>query len=131
MTPVEFLNHLWQYKPEDQFILVWTLPDKRSRWFTSVPEAAEYAGSINSGRDVYVGLGLSGKDYGPNYRCVSKEITGITGVGSDFDLFSEAHSRKALPRTVPEALSIMPPVFAPSFIILTGNRSEERRVGKE
>jgi hypothetical protein len=33
MTPLEFLNQLWQYKPENQYILIWTLPDKRSRWF--------------------------------------------------------------------------------------------------
>jgi hypothetical protein len=34
MSPHEFLNLLWQDKPEEQFILVWTHPDKKSRWFT-------------------------------------------------------------------------------------------------
>jgi len=121
MTPLEFLNQLWQYKPDEQYILIWTLPDKRSRWFTSVPDAAEYVAGVNGSKDVYVGLGLAGKDYGPTRRCVSGEVTGIAGIGSDFDLLSEAHGKKALPRTVQEALSILPPGMEPSFVVLTGN----------
>lgn len=121
MTPLEFLNQLWQYKPDDQYILIWTLPDKRSSWFTGVPEAAECVASINGSRDVYVGVGLSAKDYGPARRCVSDEVTAITGLASDFDLFSEAHSKKALPRTIEQALSILPPAMPPTIIIATGN----------
>jgi len=121
MTPLEFLNQLWQYKPEDQYILIWTLPDKRSRWFINVSDAAEYVASVSGTKDVYVGLGLAGKDYGPMRRCVSGEVTGIAGIGSDFDLLSEAHGKKALPRTVQEALSILPPGMEPSFVVLTGN----------
>jgi len=121
MTPLEFLNQLWQYKPENQYILIWTLPDKRSRWFINIPDAAEYVAGVNGRKDVYVGLGLAGKDYGPMRRCVSGEVTGIAGIGSDFDLLSEAHGKKALPRTVQEALSILPPGMEPSFVVLTGN----------
>jgi len=121
MTPLEFLNQLWQYKPEDQYILIWTLPDKRSRWFINISDAAEYVASVSGAKDVYVGLGLAGKDYGPMRRCVSGEVTGIAGIGSDFDLLSEAHGKKALPRTVQEALSILPPGMEPSFVVLTGN----------
>jgi len=95
--------------------------DKRSRWFTGVPEAAEYVAGINGARDVYVGLGLSGKDYGPTRRCVSDEITGISGLASDLDLASEVHSKKALPRTVEQALSIVPSALPPTIVILTGN----------
>ena len=61
MTPLDFLNRLWQYKPEEQFLLIWTWPDRLSRWFTKLPEAAEYVTSINGGRDVYMGVGLAGK----------------------------------------------------------------------
>src|SRR5579885_1534125 len=121
MTPLEFLNQLWQYKPEDQYILIWTLPDKRSRWFTCVSDAAEYVSGVNGSRDVYVGLGLAGKDYGPARRCTSGEVTGIAAIGCDFDLLSDAHSKKALPRTVQEALSILPAGMEPTFVVLTGN----------
>lgn len=121
MTPLEFLTALWEGKPENQYILIWTLPDKRSRWFTSVPDAAEYVAGVNGGKDVYVGLGLAGKDYGPARRCASGDVTGIAGIGCDFDLLSEAHGKKALPRTVQEALSILPPAMEPTFVVLTGN----------
>lgn len=120
MTPLEFLNELWQYKPEDQHILIWTLPDKRSRWFTSVPAAAEYVAALKQ-FDVYVGIGLAGKDYGPAHRCVSDQITGIAGIGADFDLASDVHAKKALPKTIQQALSTIPTAFAPTIIIATGN----------
>jgi len=121
MTPLEFLNGLWQYKPEDQYILIWTAPDRRSRWFTSVSAAAEYVAGINGGRDVYVGVGLAGKDYGPSHRCVSNEITGIAGMSADFDIASEAHAAKPLPRTIEEAISLAPGHMPPSLTIATGN----------
>jgi hypothetical protein len=40
MTPHEFLEQLWADKPSDLFILIWTLQDKRSRWFRNFEEAA-------------------------------------------------------------------------------------------
>ena len=116
MTPLEFLSQLWQEKPEDHHILIWTHPDKRSRWFTSVPAAAEYVASVNGGRDVYVGVGLAGKDHGPTHRCASEEITGLTGMWSDLDLLSDAHSKKALPQTVQQALTILPASMPPTII---------------
>jgi len=119
MGPLEFLNALWQNKPEDQYILIWTGADKRSRWFLRVEDAADYAGRAKG--DVYTGVGLAGKDYGPFNRCPSNEITTIAGLGGDFDILSEAHKGKALPRTVEEALSIHPALMKPTFTVLTGN----------
>jgi len=119
MTPFEFLNALWEYKPEDQYILIWTGADKRSRWFLQVAEAAAYAASVAG--DVYTGVGLAGKDYGPYNRCPSDEITAIAGIGGDFDLLSEAHKNKALPQTIEQAVSIHPAEMKPTFTIATGN----------
>ncbi len=121
MTPHEFLAKLWQYKPEQDFILIWTGQDKRSRWFRSVADAAAYVGSVNGGKDLYTGVGLAGMDYGPTRRCVSDQITGIAGIGGDVDLLSDAHKGKALPRTIDEAISILPPAIDPTFIVGTGN----------
>jgi putative DNA primase/helicase len=121
MTPLEFLNELWQAKPEDQHILIWTYPDKRSRWFTAIPEAADYVASINGNRDAYVGVGLSAQDHGPARRCVSDEITCIAGIACDLDLHSEAHGKKALPNTIDEALKILPPALPPTLVVATGN----------
>jgi len=119
MTPLEFLNALWEYKPEDQYILIWTGADKRSRWFLQVAEAAAYAASVAG--DVYSGVGLAGKDYGLYNRCPSDEITAIAGIGGDFDLLSDAHKNKALPQTIEQAVSIHPAEMKPTFTIATGN----------
>lgn len=119
MTPLAFLTALWEFKPEDQYILIWTGADKKSRWFLQVDEAAEYAASVKG--DVYTGVGLASKDYGAHNRCPSDEITSICGLGADFDLLSEAHKNKALPQTIEQASSIQPPEMEPTFTIGTGN----------
>ena len=121
MTPLQFLTQLWQHKPEDHYVLIWTNPDKRSRWFTDIPAAAQYVANVNGGRDVYVGVGLSKSDHGPARRCRSEEISGICGIATDLDLKSDAHGNKPLPATIEDALSILPPSLPPSLLISTGN----------
>jgi hypothetical protein len=120
MTPLDFLNLLWQDKPEKQHVLLWTLQDKRSHWFQDVRKAAEFAANCN-GHDVYVGIGLSRTDHGPARRCTSDEIAGITGFGGDFDLRSAAHGTKPLPATIEDALSIIPASMTPTIVVATGN----------
>ena len=120
MTPHAFLNLLWQEKPADHYILLWTLPDKRSHWFQDVTKAAEFAVAAAADKDVYVGVGLSRADYGPSRRCKSDEVSGLAGIGTDLDLLSDAH-KKALPATIPDALKILPAEMPPSVLISTGN----------
>jgi len=99
VTPRAFLDLLWQNKPAELYVLLWTLQDKQSHWFQDVAKAAEFAGAVMD-RDVYVGLGLSKSDHGPARRCTSDEIAGLSGFGSDLDLRSEAHGNKPLPATI-------------------------------
>ncbi|MCC6777841.1 MAG: hypothetical protein IT537_14600 [Hyphomicrobiales bacterium] len=120
MTPKEFLTLLWGAKPEQQYVLLWTLPDKRSHWFTDLDKAAEFAAEVGQQKDVYVGVGCSKEQYGPARRCKSEEITGLSGLGTDLDLLSAAH-KKALPPTIPEALTIPPIELPPSILVSTGN----------
>jgi hypothetical protein len=120
VTPLEFLNLLWQYKPEEQYVLIWTLADKRSHWYREIPRAAEFV-SQRANRDVYVGVGLASRDYGPSHRCPSDEIAGIAGFWADFDLRSDAHSKKALPTTIADALSVVPGSMPSSVVVATGN----------
>ncbi len=120
MTPKEFLDLLWGAKPEDQYVLLWTWPEKRSHWFLDVEKAAEMATAHGQKKDVYIGVGCSKEQYGPNRRCVSEEITGLAGIGTDLDLRSAAHD-KPLPGTIPEALSILPAGFPPTIMLATGN----------
>ncbi|MGA7410024.1 MAG: hypothetical protein WBW33_06025 [Bryobacteraceae bacterium] len=116
----QFLEALFANKPEELRILVWTIADKCSRWFRDVESAILYAESTIR-QDVYFGVGLSGRDYGPDHRCPSKEIAAIGGLWVDIDLRSDAHPKTTLPCSVEEALSILPTNLPPTFIIFTGN----------
>ena len=46
MTPTAFLELLWQNKPEDQYVLLWTRQDKSSYWFRSVEAAGQFAAAV-------------------------------------------------------------------------------------
>jgi len=115
-----FLEALFASKPEGLHVLLWTLPEKRSHWFRSVEDAIQLAES-RIGDDLYVGVGLSAKDYGPARRCSSNEVAGIVGLWADLDLRSEAHPKGALPSTVEDAMKILPLQLPPTFIVRTGN----------
>jgi hypothetical protein len=119
MTPLDFLKALWENKPEERYILIWTLPDKRSHWFTDVAAAAQFVANVNF-LDVYVGVGLAREDHGPTHRCVSDEIDGISGFWADLDLLSPAHNKK-LPACIEDALTIVPASMPPTMVIVTGN----------
>jgi hypothetical protein len=119
VTPADFLNLLWQFKPKEMYVLIWTLHDKCSHWYCDVAAAAEFVVKAH-GLDVYVGVGLSRADRGPTQRCVSDDVAGISGFWADFDLKSEAHA-KALPATIAEAISIIPECMPPTVVIATGN----------
>jgi hypothetical protein len=115
-----FLETVFDGKPDALYILIWTLSDKASHWFQRIDDAVRFVESLDN-RDVYVGTGLSARDHGLYKRCKSDEIAGSVGVFVDIDLRSDAHPFSALPSTIEEALSILPPEFPPSFVIMTGN----------
>src|ERR1017187_7540373 len=83
-----FLNGLFGGKPDDLYVLLWTQPEKRSHWFQNVEGAIQFAESLRE-QDLYVGVGLSGQDFGPMQRCKSEEIAGIAGLWADLDLRSD------------------------------------------
>jgi len=115
-----FLEALFAGKPDELHLLLWTLPEKRSYWFRTLEDAVQFAEKQRE-RDLYVGVGLSAKDYGVTRRCPSNEVAGIVGLWADLDLKSEAHSKAALPATVEDALQILPEQVQPTFIVRTGN----------
>jgi hypothetical protein len=115
-----FLEALFAGKPDDLYLLLWTLPEKRSRWFQNVEGAIQFAESLRD-RDLYVGVGLSSRDHGSTRRCPSNEVAGIVGLWADLDLKSDAHPKAALPATVEDAMTILPQQLPPTFVVRTGN----------
>lgn len=120
MIPLEFLRELWGGKSARDYILIWVLQTKMSFWRRTPEEAAQVIAGLGNNVDIYVGVGLAPKDYGARARCPSIEITTTAGVWADFDLASPAHP-KALPATLAEALSLIPPGFEPTLVVSTGN----------
>lgn len=115
-----FLETSFGGKPDELYLLLWTLPEKRSHWFQNVESAIQFAESLRE-RDLYVGVGLSSQDYGSARRCPSNEVAGIGGLWADLDLKSDAHPKAALPATVEDAMTILPDEFPPTFVVRTGN----------
>jgi len=115
-----FLEAVSAGKPDELYLLLWTLPEKRSHWFQNIESAIKFAESRRE-RDLYLGVGLSGQDHGATHRCPSNEVAGIFGFWADLDLKSEAHSKTALPATVEDALQILPEELPPTFVVRTGN----------
>src|SRR3990172_1554472 len=114
------LETIFCFKPEDFYILIWTLPHKNSRWFRSPLEAERYAVGMQD-RDVYVGVGLSPKDFGPNLRCPTKDIAGIVGLWIDVDFLSPAHKKGNLPPDENAARALLTSILPPSVVIHTGH----------
>ena len=118
--PKQFFEALFGGKPNELYVLLWTLPDKESFWFRDVDSAAKHAETMQA-HNLYVGLGLANQDYGPNRRCPSDQVSGIVGICADIDLRSKAHPKVTLPSTVEDALFMLPQEFPPTVVVLTGN----------
>jgi len=121
VTPLDFLNLLWQSKPEDLYILIWMLQGKRrSRWFQDIGEAARYVESKRD-RDVYVGVSLSPEDFGPDKRCPSDKAAVVVALWADLDISDPVHTKPNLPPTSDDALSLVPAPFTPSIVVHSGH----------
>jgi hypothetical protein len=122
-----FLNDLFGDN-EDKYIVIWTLPDKRSKFFQEVEKAAHYANEMKKTKQVYVGVGLSDKDFsaipnGEYNRAKTKDIEAIGGLWLDIDIKSDHHKKQNLPETIEEAVELSKIIeeLPPSSIIHSGN----------
>ena len=89
---------------ENALMVIWTLPDKRARFFDSTQAAADYAMGRAEDYDVYFGVGL----YRPGIkrgRGKAADVVGITCLWADIDYGSSG--RRRLPPTQADALNIV------------------------
>lgn len=83
----KFLDLVFGKKPDDLYVLIWSLPAKESDWFTDLKTAAQRAQHLaKNGSDVYFGLGLSKTDRGKKQRVTARSVAGIPGLWVDIDI---------------------------------------------
>jgi hypothetical protein len=103
----KFFKTLFEFN-EDNYILVWTFNKdntKESHWFKDYKQAAAFIKTLPA-IDVYVGVGLSPKDYGPHARCLQKDIIGIPALWIDIDIQDAVHKKPNLPGSIKEAMKL-------------------------
>ncbi|HEX4593981.1 MAG TPA: hypothetical protein VH157_06885 [Bryobacteraceae bacterium] len=121
----EFLERLYGGKPDNLYILVWTIPDKRSYWCQTVEIAEKVIANLKGQqKDVYVGIGLAPRAGSSQERTKAEEIAGLVAVWADVDFESPVHPGKKLPKDLEEALEILPKRLPPTFVILTGHGAQ-------
>jgi len=121
------LHEFFAYKPENYYVLIWHLPDKKSEWFKDIDKAETFVENINDGYDVYMGGGLASPDFVENLknaskrRCPQAEISGLIGLWADIDVQAEHRSKPNLPQSKDEAMQLINDIpLKPSVIIDSG-----------
>lgn len=106
------------------FFSVFTLPDRRSRFFREIPPAVDYcADRAAAGEHVYVCLGLFAEPVKEG-RGTATDTIGIPALWSDVDIRDpDAHkSPKPYPPSLADALDVSKiGPYAPSFYVHSGN----------
>jgi putative DNA primase/helicase len=121
-TLFEFLRAVFPQESEGQ-LLIWTLPKKDSRWFTTAEfaEAADYAVARAAEADVYFGLGLR-KEALLNGRGKSEDVCLIAGAWADIDILGPTHMSQDLPPSLEVALETLAEFpMKPSLIVGSGH----------
>ena len=98
-SPRTFLTLLFGTVPAELFVLLWTLPDKRSCFFPGnrLTEAAHYAADRARACDAYVAGGLRGRDFGHHQRGTAGDVVAIPGLWADLDLVKPSGTKPYFP----------------------------------
>lgn len=101
-------------------IALFTVPEKRPRFFASATEAALAAGKLALTQDVYFGVGLV--EGTPRGRGKRENIGGIGALWADIDFAGAAHPDKALPANDEDLQRLLRELpVQPSVIIDSGH----------
>ena len=123
MTPAtatqNYLEMLWPELPAEQWLPIYTLPNKASHWAQSKERAAALVAE-QSEVDVYLQIGLSNQNYGTHNRATRDNVSAIPGLWCDLDLRHGSRKKTALPTSVEELVRIIPTDAAPTMIVQSG-----------
>lgn len=124
----QFLSDLWGTKEEDEgYILIWAYDGnqrKESYWFRRADEAAAAVEKLISkiGINVYMGCGVSPRNYGTNRRCEKRDIAGIAALWLDLDVADPVHAKGNLPPSIADAMALLDDfAYPPSYVIDSGH----------
>ncbi len=91
-------------------------------FFTDARDAAVCADRLAQSHDVYVGVGLRGRDHGRHERGGSVDIIGIVGFVGDIDVADPVHKQANLPPTFEAAREIVAAMpIQPTILIHSGH----------
>jgi septum formation topological specificity factor MinE len=125
MSASKFLDVLFGEKEDKGHILIWELGDtaKESHWFKDHKLAANFVEEEQRPLNIYVGVGLSPKNYKINERCPGSEVIAIPGFWLDLDVADPiAHGKGNLPPNMSDArkfLGTFP--IDPTIVINSGH----------
>ena len=109
MSPSQFLIALWGETPPGT-VLVWTLPDKKSRWYRTFGAVDADLRQYRD-RDVYFGAGLApanGVRLTSRTRVKEQDVAGIAGLWADVDVAHPVHAKAAnLPPDRERAIDVL------------------------
>ena len=117
----KFFDVLW---PDDVTgkLCIWTLPDKKSKFFDSTQAAASYTGKCN-GSDVYFGVGSGIKDLGEKRRGDISNIRAFPALVADLDIAGDGHkgSKKELFESMKKAQEFLESLpLKPTMTVFSG-----------
>ncbi len=124
MDEQKFLDALFGNKPDGTYINIWTLPQKRSNFFSSLKNAKQYIQKTKSlEMDLYISCGIFDKSLGKFQRGEKKDIIGLPALYMDIDVADkDAHEKQYLPPTIDAAVSLVHGHgIDPSIIVNTGH----------
>lgn len=104
----------------DQRIALFTVPEKRSRFFDEIRGAATVAGNLAQTQNVYFGVGLIHGT--PSGRGKRDDVGGIGAFWADVDFASPAHAGKSLPANSEDCDRLLAELpLPPSVIVDSGH----------
>ena len=122
----QFLGALFPSLPENYWILIWTLPDKKSSWFDNVDAAADYAIAAGAEKDVYVEMSLAPrpiyKENGGDARVTERESVGFGCLWADIDVGNIGHKKAGIFLTDEDAHAFIEGLpLAPTIVVNSGH----------
>jgi hypothetical protein len=116
-----FLQAQFGHKAPDDYILIWDLQRKQSRFFREIDHAVHHVRHLKDGHDVYFGCGLH-KAIPPKGRGGARNIKALVSLYADIDIADPAHKKAHLPPDLATALHFLDRFKPqPSIVVASGH----------